>query len=59
MFIGTYSKTMATRLKQSGYPLIKEFNMNGKAIFLFKNINKLSFNESDSKEVFYTNKMSF
>ena len=29
MFIGTYSETMATRLKQSGYPLIKEFNMNG------------------------------
>lgn len=59
MFIGTYSKTMATRLKQSGYPLIKEFNMNGKAIFLFKNLNKLSFNEDNSKEVFYTNKMTF
>ena len=59
MFIGTNDVTIANNLKKTGYPQIKEFTVSGQTVFLFKNINKVNFSATDSKKVFYTNKMCF
>ena len=59
MFIGTNDVTIANNLKKTGYPQVKEFTVSRQTVFLFKNINKVNFSATDSKKVFYTNKMSF
>lgn len=59
MFIGTHNMEIADRLKLQGYPLVKEFSVSDKTVYLFKNINKISFENEDKRNIFYTNKMMF
>lgn len=59
MFIGTHNIEIANKLKAQGYPVVKEFMANNNKVYLFKNINKISFENSDKRNIFYTNKMMF